>query len=59
MDNRERIELMVRIRNLKGLLKDMIEMEEYELCGKIRDIIWRKEKELIKLDRNSNNSEYE
>jgi hypothetical protein len=40
------IELKVRIRNLKELLSDMIRIEEYELCGQLRDIIGRLEGEL-------------
>ena len=40
------IELKVRIRNLKDLLRDMIRIEEYELCGQLRDIIGRLEGEL-------------
>jgi protein-arginine kinase activator protein McsA len=40
------IGLKVRIRNLKDLLRDMIRIEEYELCGQLRDIIGRLEREL-------------
>jgi protein-arginine kinase activator protein McsA len=54
-----RVELMVRIRNLKDLLQQMIRMEEYELCGQLREIIKRREEELMKLDMNTNNSENE
>lgn len=50
-----RIELMVRIRNLKDLLQQMIRMEEYELCGQLREIIKRKEEELDILNTNSEN----
>ena len=45
-----RIDLMVKIRNLKGLLSQMIGLEEYELCGQLREIIKRREEELIELD---------
>ena len=44
------IELKVRIRNLKDLLRDMIRIEEYELCGQLRDIIGRREMELKELE---------
>ena len=50
---------MVKIRNLKGLLSQMIQMEEYELCGQLREIIKRREEELMKLDGNTDNSENE
>jgi protein-arginine kinase activator protein McsA len=52
-----RIELMVKIRNLKDLLAQMIRIEEYELCGQLRDIIRRREEELTKLDTDTTNSE--
>ena len=54
-----RIELMVRIRNLKDLKREMIRIEEYELCGQLMEIIRRREEELKKLDENTNNSENE
>ena len=54
-----KIDLMVKIRNLKGLLSQMIQMEEYELCGQLREIIKRREEELIKLDMINTNSENE
>jgi protein-arginine kinase activator protein McsA len=54
-----RIELMIRIRNLKELLSQMIGMEEYELCGQLREIIRRREGELKKLDINTTNSDNE
>ena len=54
-----RIDLMVKIRNLKGLLSQMIQLEEYELCGQLREIIKRREEELIKLDMINTNSENE
>jgi protein-arginine kinase activator protein McsA len=44
------IGLKVRIRNLKDLLRDMIRIEEYELCGQLRDIIGRRERELKELE---------
>jgi protein-arginine kinase activator protein McsA len=44
------IELKVKIRNLKDLLRDMIRIEEYELCGQLRDIIGRRERELKELE---------
>lgn len=54
-----RIELMVRIRNLKDLKREMIRIEEYELCGQLMEIIRRREEELMKLDENNTNSENE
>lgn len=54
-----KIELMIRIRNLKELLSQMIGMEEYELCGQLREIIRRREEELKKLDMNTTNSDNE
>lgn len=54
-----RIELMVRIRNLKDLKREMIRIEEYELCGQLMEIIRRREEELMKLDGNTDNSENE
>ena len=54
-----RIELMVRIRNLKDLKREMIRIEEYELCGQLMEIIKRREEELMKLDGNTDNSENE
>ena len=54
-----KIELMVKIRNLKDLLHQMIQMEEYELCGQLREIIKRREEELKKLDIDNTNSENE
>jgi len=54
-----RIELMVRIRNLKDLKREMIRIEEYELCGQLMEIIRRREEELMKLDMNTDNSENE
>lgn len=54
-----RIELMVRIRNLKDLKREMIRIEEYELCGQLMEIIRRREEELMKLDENTDNSENE
>jgi len=50
-----RIELMVRIRNLKDLLQQMIRMEEYELCGQLREIIRKRESELDEINTNSEN----
>jgi protein-arginine kinase activator protein McsA len=44
------IGLKVKIRNLKDLLRDMIRIEEYELCGQLRDIIGRRERELKELE---------
>jgi protein-arginine kinase activator protein McsA len=44
------IELKVRIRNLKDLLQNMIRIEEYELCGQLREIIRRREEELKELE---------
>ena len=49
-----KIDLMIRIRNLKELLSQMIGMEEYELCGQLREIIRRRENELKELDINTN-----
>lgn len=55
-----KIELMVRIRNLKDLKREMIRIEEYELCGQLMEIIRRREEELKKLDMIDNtNSENE
>ena len=54
-----KIELMVRIRNLKDLKREMIRIEEYELCGQLMEIIRRREEELMKLDENTDNSENE
>ena len=54
-----RVELMVRIRNLKDLKREMIRIEEYELCGQLMEIIRRREEELMKLDMNMDNSENE
>jgi hypothetical protein len=54
-----KIELMVRIRNLKDLKREMIRIEEYELCGQLMEIIRRREEELMKLDGNTDNSENE
>lgn len=54
-----RIELMVRIRNLKDLKREMIRIEEYELCGQLMEIIRRREEELMKLDGIDTNSEDE
>jgi len=54
-----KIELMVRIRNLKDLKREMIRIEEYELCGQLMEIIKRREEELMKLDENTDNSENE
>jgi hypothetical protein len=34
-------------------------MEEYELCGQLREIIRRREEELKKLDMNTTNSDNE
>jgi hypothetical protein len=53
------IELKVRIRNLKDLKREMIRIEEYELCGQLMEIIKRREEELMKLDENTDNSEDE
>jgi len=50
---------MVRIRNLKDLKREMIRIEEYELCGQLMEIIRRREEELMKLDGNTDNSENE
>ena len=50
---------MVRIRNLKDLKREMIRIEEYELCGQLMEIIKRREEELMKLDENTDNSEDE
>jgi hypothetical protein len=54
-----RIELMVRIRNLKDLKREMIRIEEYELCGQLMEIIRRREEELMKLDGIDTNSDNE
>ena len=54
-----KIELMVRIRNLKDLKREMIRIEEYELCGQLMEIIRRREEELMKLDENTDNSDNE
>jgi len=54
-----KIELMVRIRNLKDLKREMIRIEEYELCGQLMEIIRRREEELMKLDMIDTNSENE
>ena len=48
------IELKVRIRNLKDLLRDMIRIEEYELCGQLRDIIGKLEVELKMITNDTN-----
>lgn len=48
MDLGETIRLKVRLRNLKELLHTMIGMEEYELCGQLKEIIKRLEGELEK-----------
>ena len=50
---------MVRIRNLKDLKREMIRIEEYELCGQLMEIIRRREEELMKLDGIDTNSENE